>query len=87
MHVLKPEIDALNEKYKDKDPMEKQRAQMDLYKRTGVSPLGGCFNAFSNTNFICFIQIFPSFYTVGQEVFCGQMIYQHMIRGLLVNLV
>ena len=42
MRVLKPEIDALNEKYKDKEPMEKQRAQMDLYKRTGVSPLGGC---------------------------------------------
>ena len=30
MRVLKPEIDALNEKYKDKDPMEKQRAQMDF---------------------------------------------------------
>ena len=42
MRVLKPEIDAINEKYKDKDPMEKQKAQMDLYKRTGVSPLGGC---------------------------------------------
>jgi len=42
MRVLKPEIDAVNEKFKDKDPMEKQKAQMDLYKKTGVSPLGGC---------------------------------------------
>ena len=42
MRVLKPEIDALNERFKDKDPMEKQKAQMDLYKKTGVSPLGGC---------------------------------------------
>ena len=42
MRVLKPEIDAINEQYKDKDPMEKQKAQMDLYKKTGVSPLGGC---------------------------------------------
>lgn len=42
MRVLKPELDELNEKYKDKDPMEKQKAQMDLYKKTGVSPLGGC---------------------------------------------
>ncbi len=42
MRVLKPEIDAINEKFKDKDPMEKQKAQMDLYKKTGVSPLGGC---------------------------------------------
>ena len=42
MRVLKPEIDEINEKFKDKDPMEKQKAQMDLYKKTGVSPLGGC---------------------------------------------
>ena len=32
MRVLKPEIDALNEKFDD--PMKKQQAQMDLYKKT-----------------------------------------------------
>ena len=41
MRVLKPEIDALNEKYKD-DQMGKQQAQMALYRETGVSPLAGC---------------------------------------------
>jgi len=41
MRVLKPEIDELNEKFKDKQ-VEKQQAQMALYKQTGVSPLAGC---------------------------------------------
>lgn len=42
MRVLKPEIDEINDKYKDKDPMKKQQAVMDLYSKAGVSPLGGC---------------------------------------------
>ncbi len=42
MRVLKPEIDALNEKFKDADPMKKQQATMDLYRKTGVSPFAGC---------------------------------------------
>lgn len=43
MRVLKPEIDAINEKYpKQEDMMKKQQATMDLYKRAGVSPMGGC---------------------------------------------
>ena len=42
MKVLKPEIDKINEKNKDKDPMKAQQATMALYKRAGVNPLGGC---------------------------------------------
>lgn len=42
MRVLKPEIDELNEKYKDKEPMKKQQATMELYQKAGVNPLGGC---------------------------------------------
>ena len=42
MRVLKPEIEELNEKYKDADPMKKQQATMDLYRKTGVSPFAGC---------------------------------------------
>jgi YidC/Oxa1 family membrane protein insertase len=43
MRVLKPEIDQINEKFKDaKDPMKKQKATMDLYKKAGVNPLAGC---------------------------------------------
>ncbi len=40
MRVLKPELDELTSKHKD--PMEKQQAQMALYRQTGVSPFAGC---------------------------------------------
>ena len=44
MQVLKPEIDKLNAKYpNEKDAMKKQQAMMELYKKAGVSPAGGCF--------------------------------------------
>jgi YidC/Oxa1 family membrane protein insertase len=42
MRVLKPEIDELNAKYKDEDPMKKQQATMALYKKAGVNPMAGC---------------------------------------------
>ena len=43
MAALKPEIEKINEKYpKQEDAMKKQQATMDLYKRAGVSPMGGC---------------------------------------------
>lgn len=42
MRVLKPEIDELNEKFKDADPMKKQQATMTLYKQAGVNPMAGC---------------------------------------------
>ena len=40
MRVLKPQIDAINDKYEDQ--MKRQQETMSLYKQTGVSPLGGC---------------------------------------------
>lgn len=44
--ALKPEIDKLNEKYPHKDnqqeQLKKQQATMNLYKRAGASPMGGC---------------------------------------------
>ena len=43
MQAIKPEIDKLNAKYpKQEDAMKKQQAQMDLYRRAGISPMGGC---------------------------------------------
>lgn len=42
MRVLKPEIDELNEKFKNEDPMKKQQATMALYKKAGVNPMAGC---------------------------------------------
>lgn len=40
MRVLKPQVDAINEKYEDK--IKRQQEMMNLYRQTGVSPLGGC---------------------------------------------
>ncbi len=46
MSALKPEIDKINAKFPHTDNqqemMKKQQATMDLYKRAGVSPMGGC---------------------------------------------
>jgi YidC/Oxa1 family membrane protein insertase len=43
MQVLKPLVDELGKKYpKKEDAMKKQQATMDLYKRAGVNPMGGC---------------------------------------------
>ena len=46
MGALKPEIDKINAKYPHMDnqqeQLKKQQAMMNLYKRAGVSPMGGC---------------------------------------------
>lgn len=43
MRVLKPQVDEINKRYpKKEDAMKKQQATMDLYKKVGVSPMGGC---------------------------------------------
>jgi YidC/Oxa1 family membrane protein insertase len=43
MRVIKPEMDALNEKYpREEDAMKKQQAMMNLYKKAGINPMGGC---------------------------------------------
>jgi YidC/Oxa1 family membrane protein insertase len=44
MKVLKPEVDALKEKYKD-DQQTFGMEQMKLWRSAGVSPLGGCLPA------------------------------------------
>jgi YidC/Oxa1 family membrane protein insertase len=43
MGVLKPQVEELGKKFpKKEDAMKKQQATMDLYKRAGVNPMGGC---------------------------------------------
>ena len=43
MAALRPFMEKINAKYpKQEDAMKKQQATMDLYKRAGVSPMGGC---------------------------------------------
>ena len=43
MAVLKPMIEELGKKFPNKeDALKKQQATMDLHKRAGVNPMGGC---------------------------------------------
>jgi YidC/Oxa1 family membrane protein insertase len=42
MKVLKPEMDEINAKFANEDPLKKQQATMGLYRKAGVNPLGGC---------------------------------------------
>ncbi|MFI3330802.1 MAG: membrane protein insertase YidC [Rikenellaceae bacterium] len=43
MRLLKPEMKAIADKYPNQsDAMKKQQATMELYKKAGVSPMGGC---------------------------------------------
>ncbi|MGM9837502.1 MAG: membrane protein insertase YidC [Paludibacteraceae bacterium] len=42
MRVLKPQIDAINQKYPAEKMQERQQATMALYQKAGVSPMSGC---------------------------------------------
>ena len=45
MKILKPEIAAATEKFKD-DPMKRQQETMKIYNQAGANPLQGCLPAF-----------------------------------------
>ena len=42
MRALKPQIDAINEKFPADKMQERQQATMQLYQQAGVSPMSGC---------------------------------------------
>ncbi len=42
MRVIKPQIDAINEKYPPEKMQERQQATMALYSKVGISPMSGC---------------------------------------------
>ena len=80
MRVLKPEIDLINEKIED--PVKRQQAHMNLYRKTGVNPLGGCLPIlFQMPILIALFRFFPSSIELRQQKFYGQMIYLHMIQS------
>ena len=64
MQALKPQIDAINAKYKNvglRDPKKAEQNQevMDLYKKYGVNPMGGCVPmALQIPFFIAFYKVF-----------------------------
>ena len=70
MKALKPELDELNKKYPADKAMEKQQAQMALYKKVGVNPMGGCLPMlFQMPILIAMFYFFPGSIELRQQSF------------------
>ena len=71
MRVLKPMVDELSQKYpRQEDALKKQQAIMGLYKRAGVSPLGGCLPMLIQFPIlIAMFRFFPASFELRQEPF------------------
>lgn len=62
MKVIRPEIDEINEKYKDADAMKKQQATMAIYRKAGVNQMAGCLPALVQVPlFYALFRFFPNF--------------------------
>ncbi len=62
MRVIRPEIDEVNSKFKDADPMKKQQATMEVYRKAGVNQMAGCLPALVQIPiFYALFRFFPNF--------------------------
>lgn len=69
MKAIRPEVNELNEKYKN-DPMKKQQETMSLYNKAGVNPMAGCIPALLQIPiFYSLFQFFPSAFDLRQKSF------------------
>ncbi|MCM8568231.1 membrane protein insertase YidC [Gramella jeungdoensis] len=69
MKILRPEINEINEKYKD-NAMKKQQETMKLYSKAGASPMSGCLPALMQIPvFYALFQFFPSAFQLRQKSF------------------
>ena len=70
MKVLKPEIDKITEKHKQKDPMKAQQETMNFYRKAGVNPMGGCLPMlFQFPILIAMFRFFPASIELRSEAF------------------
>lgn len=68
MKVLRPEINEINEKYKE--PMKRQQETMNLYRKAGVNPLSGCIPALLQLPvFLALFNFFPTEFGLRQKSF------------------
>lgn len=62
MRVIRPEVEAVNEKYKDADPLKKQQEVMNVYRKAGVNQLAGCIPALLQLPiFYALFRFFPNY--------------------------
>ncbi len=70
MRVLKPQIDEINQRIPKEKAMERQQATMALYKKVGVSPMGGCLPMLLSMPFlIAMFRFFPASIELRQQSF------------------
>jgi YidC/Oxa1 family membrane protein insertase len=70
MRVLKPQIDEINEKIPKDKTLERQQATMDLYKKAGVNPMGGCLPMLIQLPILfAMFRFFPTSFELRQESF------------------
>ncbi|WP_185855893.1 YidC/Oxa1 family insertase periplasmic-domain containing protein [Blattabacterium cuenoti] len=61
MKLIRPEIDELNNKLKNSDPLKKQKAMLELYQKVGINPMSGCFSTlFQIPIFYSLFKFFPT---------------------------
>lgn len=69
LKILKPELDAIREKYKD-NKMKVQQETMALQSKAGASPMAGCLPALIQLPvFYALFQFFPSAFDLRQKSF------------------
>ena len=69
MKILKPELQVINEKFKD-DPMKKQKETMNLYTKSGANPMSGCLPALLQMPlFFALFTFFPVAFSLRQKSF------------------
>lgn len=69
MKILKPELDAIREKYKD-NKMKAQQETLALQTKAGASPMAGCMPALIQLPvFYALFQFFPSAFDLRQKSF------------------
>jgi YidC/Oxa1 family membrane protein insertase len=70
MKVLKPQIDELTAKYPKGKELERQQATMALYKKAGISPMGGCLPMLLQFPILfAMFRFFPTSIELRQEAF------------------
>lgn len=70
MRVLKPQVDEINQKIPKDKPLERQQAIMNMYKRAGVNPMGGCLPMLLQLPILfALFKFFPSSFELRQQSF------------------
>jgi YidC/Oxa1 family membrane protein insertase len=70
MRVLKPQVDEITKKIPKEKALERQQAIMNLYKKAGVNPMGGCLPMLLQLPILfALFKFFPTSFELRQQPF------------------